>query len=115
MNLEEQVRQYQELSIKIEELEEQKKALSLSIMQAMEGKSLQFSDYQVRRYCRLSISLTPDQARPFDAVKLEETVDKEKIKGLYKSGLPVPGVKEVEYIVVSQLKKTPADAQIFHK
>lgn len=101
MTLEEQIRLHKEISLKLEELEEQKKALGLSILEAMQGKSLQMGFYLVKRYTRLSISMTLDQARLYNAVKMEEVVDKEKIKTLYKNGTPVPGVKECEYIVVS--------------
>jgi hypothetical protein len=101
MNLEEQIRQHKEISLKIEQLEEQKRSLGQSIMQAMQGKSLQLGPYLVRRFCRLSISTTIDQARSFNAVKLEEIVDKEKIKTLYRNGSAFPGVKEIEYIQIS--------------
>jgi len=103
MNLEEQIQKHKEISKKIAELEELKRDLSQSIMQAMQGKSLQLGCYLVKRFSRLSISTTPDEARNFNAIKLEEVVDKDKIKALYKSGNPVPGVKEVEYIIVNFL------------
>ena len=101
MSLEDQIRLHKEISIKIEELEEQKKALGQAIMQAMTGKSLQIGGYLVKRYSRLCISTTPDQARLFHAVKFEEVVDKDKIKTLYKSGTSLPGVKEIDYIQIS--------------
>lgn len=111
MTLEEQVRQHKEISRKIEELEAQKKTLGQSILQAMNAKSIYVGDYQVKRHTRISITMTPDEARPYSAVKLEEVVDKEKIKVLFKNGTPLPHVKEYEYIVVTQCKaalaKTP--------
>lgn len=107
MKLEEQIQLHKEISKKIEELEEQKKNLSLSIMQSMSGKSLQLGRYLVRRFSRLSISTTLDQARTVNAIKTEEVVDKEKIKALYKSGQPFPGVKEIEYIQISVSEEVP--------
>lgn len=101
MNLEEQIRLHKEISQKIEALEEQKRALTQSIIQAMPDKTLQINGYLVKRFSRLSVSTTLDQARPFNAIKLEEVVDKEKIKLLYKGGSPVDGVKEVNYIQIS--------------
>lgn len=101
MSLEEEIRLHKEISRKIEELEEQKKKLTLAILQAMSGKSLQFGSYLVRRYSRLSITLPLDQARHYNAVKVEETVDKGKLKELYKAGVSIPGIKEIEYITVS--------------
>jgi hypothetical protein len=102
MELEEQIRLHKEISIKIAELEEQKKALGQAIMEAMgSGKILQLGSFLVKRFSRLSVSATLDQARFFHAVKVEEVVDKDRLKELYKKGTPVPGVKMVEYIQVS--------------
>ena len=103
MDLEEQIRQHKEISQQIQELEERKRVLGQSIMQAMPGKSLQLGCYLVRRHSRLSITTKPDEARHFNAIKLEEVVDKDKIKSLYIGGSQIPGVKEIEYIVVSLL------------
>ena len=101
MTLEEQIRAYAEIGKQINELDQQKKALGNAIMQQMEGKTVRVADYLVRRYSRLSIKLSIEEARVFDAVKIEETVDKEKIKALYQLGHPVQGVSETEYISVS--------------
>jgi hypothetical protein len=100
MELEEQIRLHKAISKRMEELEEKKRELSQSIMAAMTDKTLQVNGYLVKRFSRLSISLTPEQARPFGAVKMEEVVDKEKLKALYKSGEPIPGVKEISFIHV---------------
>ncbi len=105
MELEEQIRLHKEISKKIEELEEQKRLLSQAIMQSMSEKTLQMGSYFVRRYSRLSITMTPDEARPYNAVKLEETVDKEKIKELFKQGNSIAGVKEIEYIQITVSNK----------
>jgi hypothetical protein len=101
MDLEEKVRLYKEISQQITELEEQKKSLSQAILQEMQGKSLQIGSYQVKRTSRLSISTTLDQARAYNATKLEEIVDKEKIKQFYTNGDSIPGVKTIEYILVT--------------
>lgn len=101
MNLQEQIRLHKEISQKIEELEQQKKALSIAIMQQMASSTLQVPGYFVRRLSRLSIKLSVEQARSMNAVKMEETVDKDKIKALYKSGHPIEGVNEIHYIQVS--------------
>ena|ERR1700733_12601885 len=106
MNIEEQIRRHKEISLKIEELEAQKKALGQSILQAMTTKSLLVDDYVVKRYSRISITMTPEEARSYNAVKLEEVVDKDKIKALFKSGMAHPKVKEFEYIVITQRKET---------
>ena len=101
MALEEQIRVYWELGKKIESLEQERKALGSSIMQQMEGRTLKVSDFFVRRMGRFSIKLTLEEARTFDAIKIEETIDREKIKALYQSGQCVDGVSETEYIQVS--------------
>lgn len=101
MSLEDHIRQHKEISLKIEELEEQKKALGQEILRRMEGKSLQVNGYLVKRCSRVSISSTIDQARLFQATKMEEVVDKDKLKALFKSGTVVPGIKVIEYIQIS--------------
>lgn len=104
MNLEEQIRLHKSLSQKIEEFEEQKKQLAQSILKAMTGKSLQLGGYRVNRYSRLSIKLTLEHARTLQATKFEESIDRDKIKTLYKNGHPIEGVSELEYIQVITLK-----------
>lgn len=101
MNLEEQVKRHKEISLKIEELEEEKKALGQSILQAMTDKSLQIGNYLVRRYSRISVATTLEDARHLEATKMEETVDKDLLKALYKGGQVIAGVKEFSYIVVT--------------
>jgi hypothetical protein len=100
MNLQEQVRLHKSLSRQIEALESQKKQLSATILREMTEKTLHLGPYHVKRCSRLSIKLSLDQARTYHAVKLEETIDKDKIKLLYKSGYPIPNVSENEYIQI---------------
>lgn len=101
MSLEEQVRLHKEISLKIEELEAQKKALGENILSAMNDKSIKIGSYVVKRCSRLSISSTLDQARLFQATKLDEVVDKDKLKQLYNSGTDIPGIKKIEYIQIT--------------
>lgn len=105
MNFEEQVRRHKEISKTIEALEEEKKALGVAIMLQMTGKTATVSDFLVRRQQRLSIAVTLDEARKHSATKMEETVDKEKIKALYNDGTPVKGVSEIHYIAITNSKK----------
>jgi hypothetical protein len=102
MNLEEQVRKHKEISRKIEELEAEKKALGETILQTMSNKSMRLGSYVVKRCSRITISSTLDQARSFQAIRMEEVVDKEKLKELYRSGVEIPGVKTIEYVQISQ-------------
>ena len=102
MNLEEQIRAYNELGKNIDELEQQKKALGAAIMQQMQEKTMRVADYLVRRYSRLSIKLSTEEARTLDAIKIEEAVDKGKIKALYQLGKPMQGVSEIQYIQISK-------------
>ena len=100
-DLQDQVRLHKELSKKIEELESQKKDLGAAIMQQMTDKLMVLPGFVVRRCNRLTIKLTIDQARALSAIKLEETVDKEKIKALYHSGQSISGVSEIQYIQIA--------------
>ncbi|MBA3957570.1 MAG: hypothetical protein H0X51_04135 [Parachlamydiaceae bacterium] len=100
MTLEEQVKLYKELAKKIEAMEEQKRALGQSIMQQMQNKILKVPGFLVRFCSRLSIKLPLEEARLINAVKLEEVVDKDKIKALYNNGQTINGVSEIRYIQV---------------
>lgn len=102
--LEEQVKAYKELGSTIETLEERRKAIGAEIMQQMQGNSMRVANYNVRKINRLSIKLSLEEARAFDAIKMEETVDKDKIKYLYNSGQKIQGVSEIEYIQITQSK-----------
>lgn len=103
MDFQDQVRRHKELSLQIEELEKEKKALGMTIMDQMQGKTARVSDYLVKRMQRLSISTTIEDARQLNATKMEEAVDKDKIKSLYQQGHPVQGVSEVHYIQISMV------------
>lgn len=106
MDLANQIKQHKELSKQIEKLEEQKKALGLSIMQQMKTKTLQVPGYLVRHCSRLSFNLTLEEARSFNAIKHEEVVDKDKLKTIYHSGRSIQGVSEIHYIQILELTTT---------
>lgn len=103
MALEEKVAMYKELRAKIEELENQKKNLVKEILELMpkETKSILVADSTVKRYSLLSIKISVENAKILDAVKIQEVVDREKIKKLYASGEQIPDVEEIHYIRVS--------------
>jgi hypothetical protein len=103
MTLQDQIRLHKELSKKIEEMEEQKRQLGIAILQQMQSKTLQVPGFFVRHCSRLSIKLTLEEARSFNAIKLEETVDKDKVKALYNGGNNIDGVSEIHYIQVQEL------------
>ena len=102
MNLEDQIKLHKALSKKIEELEEEKRILGLAIMQQMQSKTLRIPGFVVRCCNRLSIKLSIEEARSLNAVKLEELVDKEKIKSIYNSGQSITGVSEIHYIQITE-------------
>ena len=104
MSMEDKVRAYRALGDKIEELEAQKKALVQEILQAMpsDQKVLRVAEYQVRRIMRLSIRTSLEDAKLLGAVKIEEVIDRDKIKELYRINQTPPGVSEFEYIQVSK-------------
>ncbi len=101
MDLEQQLKTYREIGKQIQELEQQKKMLGISIMQQMQDKTMRVADYLVRRYSRISINLSIEEARVLDATKIEEIIDKDKIKVLYQQGKPMNGVSETQYIQIS--------------
>jgi len=104
MEIEELVTAYKEIAFKIEELEKAKKVLSQSIMKEMTTKTVQVGNYMVRRYSRLSVRVSLENARVLDAIKIEETVDKDRIKEIYQQGQPIEGVSEIQYVTVSKMR-----------
>lgn len=108
MQLEHQLKIYKDIANKINALEEQKKMLGAAILAQMQSDKLIIADYTVRRYERLSIKLTLDEARSLNAVKTEEVVDKDKIKAMHELGQPIQGVSVTRFIQVTTPKsKTP--------
>lgn len=102
MNLEEQIKLHKQLSKQIDELEEKKRALGLAIMQQMQNKTLRIPGFLVRKFSRLSIKTSLEDARILNAIKIEEMVDKDKIKTLYNNGRPIGGISEIHYIQISE-------------
>lgn len=100
--LEEQIKRHKEISQQIEQLEEQKRTLGLAIMEQMSCNSLQIPGYRVKLCKRISIKLSIEEARSLNAVKLEETIDKEKIKILFSNGQGIHGVSEIQYIQITE-------------
>ena len=105
MTLEDKIAVYKELGKKIDELEQQKKELVAEILQLIpkESKTLQVANYCVKRVSRLSIRTSLENAKLFNAVKMQEVVDKNQLKKLYEQGQQIPDVTEYEYIQVSSL------------
>lgn len=92
MTLEEDVESYKALAAHIAELEKQKKELSGKILGQMTQKTMQISGYSIKKYERLTMKLSIDQARALGATKMEEVLDRPKIKELYLSGKEISGV-----------------------
>ena len=104
MSLEEKIKEYDEIKKKLSELEDRRVELSAEIMQEMQSKTLHVSHYVVRKYSRLSIKLSLESARALDAIKTQETIDRDKIKVLYENGQKVEGVTENHYIRIFRQK-----------
>lgn len=114
MSLEEQIQAYKELSLYITALESQKKELSNVILEQMSEKTLSIAGYIVRRYDRLSIKTSLEEARQLDATKMEEVLDRDKLKKLHQSGQVIPGVAPAPFIQVSLQKQgsTATDSKV---
>lgn len=105
MSLEEKIIAYRKLSREINALEEQKRDLSLEIMAEMPEKKVDVAGYRAYRHKKLSIKIPIEEARALNATKMEELVDKEKIKELYEQGQQMDGVKEITYLIVTAKKE----------
>lgn len=107
MSLEEKIIAYKMLCLQIEDLEEQRKALGKEILSEMPQKKIEIAGYKALRYIRLAIQMPLEQARLLGVTKMEELIDKDKIKKLHSMGQKIEGVREIAYLVVSasSLKK----------
>lgn len=115
MNLEEKFQRYKNLSNQIESLEMEKKELGLQILHEMPEKTIQTDTYCAKRCDRLTIKTSIEQARLFNATKMIETVDKEKIKELYALGQSVPGISHIQYLQLSCLRTKEAGSLRSHQ
>jgi hypothetical protein len=106
MSLEELIRAYQELAHNIAKLEDQKKELSRTILREMPGKMLSVAGYIVRRYDRFSVKIPIEEARKLNATKMEEVIDRDKLKKIYQSNQAIPGASLTSFIQVSLQKKS---------
>ena len=80
MDLAEKIATYKQLIQQIEMLEEEKRKISQEIISEMPDKKFETAEWKATRYERLSIRPALELARLLDATKMEEQVDKEKIK-----------------------------------
>lgn len=99
------VNAYKKISLSIHDLEEKKKALSEKIMERMHERTIRVAHFSVRKIRRLSIKLSLDEARTLNATKVEEIVDKDKIKDLFQRGESIQGVTEIQYLQITASKK----------
>ena len=108
MTLEDKVRAYKNLALQIEQLEEQKKSLGAEILQLLspEVSSQTVAEYKVRRMVKFLIKTPLEEAKQLGAVKIEETVDKAKIKKLVLEGHFIAGVSTFEYVQISSTKSS---------
>ena len=94
MSFEEKVKEHKEISLKIRKLEEERKLLSQELLMLMPKnmRVVTAGDYQVKRFSRITFKTTVEEARTFDAVRMEEGVDKDRLKHLPTMGHPIPGL-----------------------
>ncbi|MCI0616192.1 hypothetical protein L0244_24690 [bacterium] len=101
MSLEDKIIAYKRLGLQIESLEEKKKALGQEILLEMPLKKMEIAGYKAFRYTRLAIRIPLEEARILGVTKMEEQIDKEKVKQLYKMGQKMDGVREIAYLIVT--------------
>ncbi len=111
MSLEEKILKYKQIQEQVKRLEEEKQHVYKEILQSFsqDEKEVFSANYRVKRYFRMTIKTTVDEARNFQATRTEEIVDKEKIKELVHSGIFVPNVTESAYFFIYSLKSKEED------
>ena len=101
MSLEETLLLYRKLVSQIAELEQKKQELRRDILAQMPSKTLSTAGHTVRCYDRLSIKTPIEEARRLQATKMEEVLDKDKLKALYQMGEPISGISLIQFLHVS--------------
>ena len=109
MDLIEKIVAYKQLVQQIEILKEEKRRVSSEIIAEMPDKKFETAEFKAIRYQRLSIHLPLESARQLEATKMEEQIDKEKIKNLFHSGVAIEGVEMRTYLLVSAKNQTKED------
>lgn len=101
-SLEEKVLAYKELRAKISALEEERQKVYQEILAAFPENELiiEAENFRIKKHTRLTIRTTVEEARAFNATKVDEIVDKDKIKKLVFSGTFVPNVTEASYFFI---------------
>jgi hypothetical protein len=114
MDLAKKITIYKQLIRQIATLEEEKRRIAQEIIAEMPDKRFDTAEFRAIRYQRLSIHPSLELARELNATKMEEQVDKEKIKQIFHSGISIKGVEMRSYLNVSvknQLKESESPIQ----
>ena len=105
MDLEVQVKRHKEISRLIDELEKERKAIGVALLERMKGgKLLLVADFVIKKVQRFSFAVSIEEARKHNATKMEEAVDKEKLKSLFIEGSDIKGISQFQYVQVSYAK-----------
>lgn len=105
MDLSEKIATYKKLIRQIDELEKEKQQIAQEIIAEMPDKKFETPEFKAVRYQRLSIRPPLEIARQLSATKMEEQIDKDKIKEIFYSGVAIEGVEERFYLLVSAKKQ----------
>ena len=101
ISLEALIQVYKEMTQRIAKMEEERKEIGRAILQQMTTKSLSIAGYIVRSCERLNIHTELEKAREWGATRMEEVIDKAKLKQLYQAGCEIPGISISQFIQVS--------------
>ena len=114
MNFDEKVKYCKQLTQEIADLEVRRKTLLQEILQEMpkDKNAVVSGTYKVMRYRRFVIKTTIEEARAYDAVSLEEVVNKDRLKKLHIMGHLIPNVSQYEYIAISLPKEIKTDSPL---
>ncbi|MEN9343400.1 MAG: hypothetical protein RLZZ453_187 [Chlamydiota bacterium] len=114
MSLEENIIKYKQLQEAIKKLEEEKQNVYKEILQAFppDEKEIFSENYQVKKHLRVTIRTTLEEARSFQATKIEEVIDKQKIKEYIRQGIAIPNVTETGYFFVHP-RSTDMTSEVF--
>lgn len=106
--LEEKVQAYRALTQQIAALEAEKKKLGEEIIALIPGKCVQLAGCKVWHMQRLNFKTSLEVAKELGATKMQEVLDKKRLKELLEDGHDIPDVSTLHYVQITQPRKMAA-------
>lgn len=96
---------YLDITRQIESLEAEKERIKKEILESTQKKQASTEHYRVTKVKQLIITTTLESAKQLGCTMLKEQVDKTAIRKLFREGVTIPDVREIEWVMVKPLTR----------